>query len=153
MFLLCESCKANRSVYQNRYVANQKRFQFSRMLSFRMLTFSSIFLSLGHIASGKTYLIETVDKKHQQTKMSQNNGNSDYSDIRHDVPSDRSRKHVDSKRSKSKRTEQKRNRMFETGWQQIYNQHILRLYSFSFLCFIGFAIKASYVDIYLKNIF
>ena len=80
-----------------------------------MLTFSSIYLSLGHIASGKTYLIETVDKKHQQTKMSQNNGNSDYSDIRHDVPSDRNRKHVDSKRSKSKRTEQKRNRMFETG--------------------------------------
>ena len=85
------------------------------MLSFRMLTFSSIFLSLCHIASGKTYLIKTVDKKHQQTKISQNNGNSDYSDIRRDVPSDRSQKNVDSRRSKSKRTEQKRNRMFDTG--------------------------------------
>ena len=85
------------------------------MLSFRMLTFSSVFLSLCHIASGKTYLIETVDKKHRQTKMSKNNGNSDYSDIRQDVPSDRSRKHVDSKRSKSKRTEQNRNRIFDTG--------------------------------------
>ena len=42
-----------------------------------MLTFSSIFLSHSHIASGKTYLIKTVDKKHQQTKISQNNGNSD----------------------------------------------------------------------------
>ena len=85
------------------------------MLSFRMLTFSSVFLSLCHIASGKTYLIETFDKKHQQTKMSKNNGNSDYSDNMHNVPSDRNRKHVDSKRSKSKRTEQKRNRMFDTG--------------------------------------
>ena len=85
------------------------------MLSFRMLTFSSIFLSLGHIASGKTYLIETFDKKHQQTKMSKNNGNSDYSDNMHNVPSDRNRKHVDSKRSKNKRTEQKKNRMFDTG--------------------------------------
>ena len=64
------------------------------MLSFRMLTFSSVFLSLCHIASGKTYLIETVDKKHRQTKMSKNSGNSDYSasDIRQDVPSDRSQK-------------------------------------------------------------
>ena len=85
------------------------------MLSFRMLTFSSIFLSLGHIAPGKKFLLETVDKKHQQTQMSKNNGNSDYSDIRQDVPSDRSQKNVDSKRSKSKRTEQKRNRMFDTG--------------------------------------
>ena len=47
--------------------------------------------------------------------MSKNNGNSDYSDNMHNVPSDRNRKHVDSKRSKSKRTEQKKNRMFDTG--------------------------------------